>query len=338
MNIGRPQFPFLSVILDMSAVLILEPLCLTVFSFLRLTGFCVKCKIPSAVISLGVCFHPMSCRPFGLLYFGNLRSSVLGVFLDVFDFFPFSHLFLEFNYWTFWIGSLISLGFPLLSGNILVALLLSSSRFLSLRFSPSFCVLQPLLCLLSGCTVSSDLSEDVGEFSLKSPLASGCFLCWGSGFQGVRAFSGLSSEACLPAYMSEGAWPRAWLGPARCDTVQAPGWAILYSALLASSGLFGVSRRMPPRLLPGFLSLRGPPVRGEGQDLSSGCAGTTFRCLQSGFPTLGWYWRPQDRTSGSLFQRGKNHCLRPRGLTGKTKQKMVFFDSVFLLLLLSGRT
>lgn len=126
-----PHFPFLSVILDVSAVLILEPLCLTVFSSLRLAGFCVKCKIPSAVISLGVCFHPMSCRPFGLLYFGNFRSSVRGVFLDVFDFFPFSLLFLEFNYWTFWIGSVISLGFPLLSGNILVALLLSSSRFIS---------------------------------------------------------------------------------------------------------------------------------------------------------------------------------------------------------------
>lgn len=160
--------------------------------------------------------------------------------------------------------------------------------------------------MLPGCTVSSDLSEDVGEFSLNSPLASGCFLCWGSGFQGLRAFSRLSSEVCLPAYMLEGPWPRGWLGPAHCDTCCGGAW--LGHSVQHPFGFFGslwILQKNASQTLAWLPVFEGPPVRGEGQDLSSGCAGTTFHCLQSGLPTLCWYWRPQGRTSGSLFQRGK---------------------------------
>lgn len=151
---------------------------------------------------------------------------------------------------------------------------------------------------------------------------------------GVLAFRGLEpflgspvNFACLHTCQRDPGIGVGWGLLPVARTVEAPGWAILYSALLACAGLFGFSGRIPPRLawLPVF---KGPPVRGEGQDLSNGCVGTSFPCLQSGFPTLCCYWRPQGRDSRSLFQSGGSHCLRPRGLTGKTKQKMVFFDSV----------
>lgn len=152
--------------------------------------------------------------------------------------------------------------------------------------------------------MSSDLSEDVGEFSLRSPLASGCFLCWGVGFRGVRAFSGISSELCLPAYMSEGPWPQGWLGSASCGTHRGGTW--LGHSVQRPVGLcrsLWILRKNTSQTLAWLPVFKGPPVRGEGQDLSNVCVGTSFPCLQSSFPTLCYYWRPQGRDSGSLFQR-----------------------------------
>ena len=141
--------------------------------------------------------------------------------------------------------------------------------------------------MFHGCNIFSDLSEDIREFSLKSPLASGCFLHWGFGFQEVRAFSGLSSEVCLPAYMSEGPWLRGWLGPAYCDTHCGGTW--LGRSVQHPVGFFGslwILQKNTSQTLAWLPVFKGLPVRGEGQDLSNGCVGTSFPCLQSGFPTL----------------------------------------------------
>lgn len=142
LDIGCPHFPFLSVTLEVFAA------CVSDCVFLKLAGFCVKCRIPSAVMALGVCFRLMSCRPFEPLYCGNFWSSVLGVFLNGVDFSPFSRFFLEVNCWAFWIGSLTSLGFPSLSGNILVALLLSSPHSLSASLHLSVSCSPSSVCFL----------------------------------------------------------------------------------------------------------------------------------------------------------------------------------------------
>ena len=96
--------------------------------------------------------------------------------------FPFTFfLFLEFNYWTFWIDSLIFLGFPFLSGRYsqldLLTLLLSFSLFISTRFLSFFLFLcYNLLFLVHGYRISSYLSEDIGEFqSFLFPKVTACF-------------------------------------------------------------------------------------------------------------------------------------------------------------------
>lgn len=132
---GRVWAPFCSSVSHLP-VLLLKPLYVIVFS-LRIEIFSVKFKTPSMVMSFWVCFYLMSCPHFGLL------SSMLSIFLDLLLWFlPIHFLSLELNYWTFWIDTLIFLGFPFSFWKTFSTLSSSPSvEFFSFYFEELFLVL-----------------------------------------------------------------------------------------------------------------------------------------------------------------------------------------------------
>ena len=108
--------------------------------------------------------------------------------------------------------------------------------------------------------------------------------------------------ACL--LTCQGPWLRGWLGPAYCDTHCGGTW--LGRSVQHPVGFFGslwILQKNTSQTLAWLPVFKGPPVRGEGQDLSSGCAGTSSPACRVAFQHR-CYWRPQGRDSGSLFQRG----------------------------------